>query len=162
LLAPGVNLRVVMEILRQSQISLTPHTYRHVMLELQHDAAKLMNALLTKHEHEASGTVLSVDKSASHTAWLSEWRSTASYTAKKAQAGARIRTADLLMAKPPKAKVEEHASSTSFEGVPGLGSSHGFAELRRCSPHFIPQPAPPPAPDSEKSGSLLTCAGRHA
>jgi hypothetical protein len=89
--------------------------------------------------------VQSVDKSAQHTAWLSEWLSNAQYTAKKAKTGARIRTADLLITKPPKVKVEEHDASTSFEGVQGLGSSHGFAELRRCSPHFIAQPEPLPA-----------------
>jgi integrase len=48
LLAPGVTPRVVMKILGPSQISLTRNTYSHVMPELQHDAAKLMNALLTK------------------------------------------------------------------------------------------------------------------
>jgi len=57
LLAPRVNPRVVMEILGHSQISLSLNTYSHVMPELQHDAAKLMNALLTKHEHDASGAV---------------------------------------------------------------------------------------------------------
>jgi integrase len=63
-LAPGVNPRVVMEILGHSQISLTLNTYSHVMPEHQHDTAKLMNALLTKHQHDASGAVQSVDKSA--------------------------------------------------------------------------------------------------
>jgi integrase len=49
LLAPGVNPRVVMEILGHSQISPTLNTYSHVMPELQPAAAKLMNALLAKH-----------------------------------------------------------------------------------------------------------------
>lgn len=63
LLAQGVNPRVVMEILGHSQISLTLNTYSHVIPELQHDAAKLMDALLTK-EDDASGPTQSVDKSA--------------------------------------------------------------------------------------------------
>ena len=63
MLAQGVNPRVVMEILGHSQISLMLNTYSHVMPELQQDAAKLMDALLTKQEDDASETAQSVDRS---------------------------------------------------------------------------------------------------
>ena len=46
LLAQGVSLRVVMEILGHSQISLTMNTYAHVLPSLQTEAAHRMNALL--------------------------------------------------------------------------------------------------------------------
>ena len=52
-----------MEILGHSQISLMLNTYSHVMPELQQDAAKLMDALLTKQEDDASETAQSVDRS---------------------------------------------------------------------------------------------------
>jgi integrase len=47
LLAQHVSMRVVMEILGHSQISLTMGTYSHVMPALQHEAASLMDAILT-------------------------------------------------------------------------------------------------------------------
>jgi integrase len=47
LLAQHVPMRVVMEILGHSQISLTMDTYSHVMPALQHEAASLMDAILT-------------------------------------------------------------------------------------------------------------------
>lgn len=43
----GVHPRVVMEILGHSQISLTMNTYSHVIPDLGHDAARLMNDLIT-------------------------------------------------------------------------------------------------------------------
>jgi integrase len=46
LLAQGVPLRVVMEILGHSQISLTANTYTHVIMPLVSDAASLMDDLL--------------------------------------------------------------------------------------------------------------------
>lgn len=39
-------MRVVMETLHHSQISLTTNTYLHVMHVLQHDAAKRMEAIV--------------------------------------------------------------------------------------------------------------------
>jgi integrase len=47
LLAQGVPMRVVMETLGHSQISLTMDTYTHVMPALQREAADRMEALLT-------------------------------------------------------------------------------------------------------------------
>jgi integrase len=64
LLAQGVDPRVVMEVLGHSQISLTLNTHSHVMPELQQDAAKLMDALLTRQEEDASETVQSAENSA--------------------------------------------------------------------------------------------------
>jgi integrase len=48
LLAQGVNLRVVMETLGHSQVSLTLNTYSHVLPALQQDAAATMDAILSK------------------------------------------------------------------------------------------------------------------
>ncbi len=47
LLAQGVHPRVVMEILGHSQISLTMNMYSHVIPQLQADAAKRMDSLLS-------------------------------------------------------------------------------------------------------------------
>lgn len=46
LLALGVDMRVVMEILDHSQIALTANTYSHSVPQLQEDAARRMDALL--------------------------------------------------------------------------------------------------------------------
>ncbi|OFV90135.1 MAG: hypothetical protein A3G76_12560 [Acidobacteria bacterium RIFCSPLOWO2_12_FULL_65_11] len=48
LLAQGVSPRVVMEILGHSQVSLTLNTYSHVLPALQQDAARKMDAILSK------------------------------------------------------------------------------------------------------------------
>jgi integrase len=48
LLVQGVHLRVVMEILGHSQISLTMNTYSHVVPTLQQDAARRMDEVLSK------------------------------------------------------------------------------------------------------------------
>ena len=45
MLVQGVPMRVVMETLGHSQISLTMNTYSHVMPALQQDAADRMDAL---------------------------------------------------------------------------------------------------------------------
>jgi integrase len=47
LLAQGVDLRTIMEILGHSQISLTLNTYGHVLPALQVDAAAQLDAILT-------------------------------------------------------------------------------------------------------------------
>jgi hypothetical protein len=47
LLAQGVPLRVVMEILDHSQISVTANTYSHVLSKLQRDAVNRMNDVFT-------------------------------------------------------------------------------------------------------------------
>jgi integrase len=47
LLAQGVDMRTIMDILGHSQISLTMNTYAHVTLALQQDAAQRMNDFLT-------------------------------------------------------------------------------------------------------------------
>ena len=46
LLAQGVDVRTIMEVLGHSQISLTLNTYAHVMPALQADAAAKMDAAL--------------------------------------------------------------------------------------------------------------------
>ena len=46
LLAQGVDVRTIMEVLGHSQISLTLDTYAHVMPALQADAARKMDAAL--------------------------------------------------------------------------------------------------------------------
>jgi integrase len=46
LIAQGVHPRVVMEILRHSQISTTMNTYAHVLPRLQQDATAKIEALL--------------------------------------------------------------------------------------------------------------------
>jgi integrase len=48
LLAQGVHMRVVMEILGHSQIAMTMNTYSHVTAQLQRDAANQMDALFAR------------------------------------------------------------------------------------------------------------------
>jgi integrase len=48
LLAQGVHMRVVMEILGHSQIAMTMNTYSHVTAQLQRDAADQMDALFAR------------------------------------------------------------------------------------------------------------------
>lgn len=48
LLVQGVHPRVVMEILGHSQISITMNTYSHVVPQLQQDAARRMDSLITE------------------------------------------------------------------------------------------------------------------
>ena len=48
LLAQGVHVRTIMEILGHSQISLTMNTYAHVMPTMQRDAAEKMDAILLR------------------------------------------------------------------------------------------------------------------
>jgi integrase len=48
LLAQGVDPRTIMEALGHSQISLTLNTYSHVLPALQAEAARKMNAILTR------------------------------------------------------------------------------------------------------------------
>jgi integrase len=48
LLAQGVDPRTIMETLGHSQISLTLNTYSHVLPALQAEAARKMNAILTR------------------------------------------------------------------------------------------------------------------
>lgn len=47
MLAQGVPARLVMETLGHSQISLTMHTYSHVVPALQREAADRMEAILS-------------------------------------------------------------------------------------------------------------------
>lgn len=46
LLAQGVPMHVVMEVLGHSQISVTMNTYGHVLPETQHEAVQTMNRIL--------------------------------------------------------------------------------------------------------------------
>jgi integrase len=48
LLAQGVHMRVVMEILGHSQIAITMNTYSHVTAQLERDAADQMDALFMR------------------------------------------------------------------------------------------------------------------
>lgn len=48
LLAQGVDLRVVMEVLGHSEIALTANLYTHVLPALKHDAANRMDAMLSR------------------------------------------------------------------------------------------------------------------
>jgi integrase len=48
LLAQGVHMRVVMEILGHSQIAMTMNTYSHVTAQLQRDAADQLDALFMR------------------------------------------------------------------------------------------------------------------
>jgi integrase len=52
LIAQGVHLRVVMEILRHSQISTTMNTYAHVLPRLQKDATTKIEELLAGADEE--------------------------------------------------------------------------------------------------------------
>jgi integrase len=55
LIAQGVHPRVVMEILRQSQISTTMNTYAHVLPGLQRDATAKIEVLLSGDSKEERG-----------------------------------------------------------------------------------------------------------
>jgi integrase len=48
MLAQGIPLKVVQEILGHSQISLTADTYSHLLLEVQQDAAERLDGLLRR------------------------------------------------------------------------------------------------------------------
>ena len=50
MLAQGASMRVIMEQLGHSQISMTMNTYSHVMPEAMHDAAALMESIFTEAE----------------------------------------------------------------------------------------------------------------
>ena len=48
MLAQGVDLRVVMEVLGHSQIAVTANTYAHVRIEVTRVAAERVDALLAR------------------------------------------------------------------------------------------------------------------
>ena len=48
LISQGVHPRIVMEIMGHSQISVTMHTYGHVLPETQREAARLLDQVYTE------------------------------------------------------------------------------------------------------------------